>query len=214
MPHLPETTAAREALEQGDLRPEERQADLADIRARWAESTRQEVSATAWWRYAAAAAVLLFVAWSVQKYQEAQRPLQIYAQHFEANRDLDYLTVRGAASSTALADLVAAIRSEKYQEALLLSRELTTANPFDTQALLYQAVAAMGLQEFAEAARALDQALALEMPTVERISAHWYRALVHLAVGEYDAARQELEWVMANSQGQRKSSAEALLKDL
>jgi tetratricopeptide (TPR) repeat protein len=213
MVHLPENTASREALENSDLDPAERAADLADIRARWASQARP-TTLSRWWRYAAAALIFAFAVWSIIAYQQTQRPVQLYAQHFQAAEDLDYLSLRSDESSTELTTMAEAIRHEQYREALALGRRLTEADPFSVQALLYQAIAAMELRDFPVAARALDQALALDMPAAERITARWYRALVHLGSNQPDAARRELEWVLHNSQGQRRSDAQALLTDL
>lgn len=205
---------AQEALESATEQGIAVDEDLAEVKRKW----QQGRQGPAWnrWRWVVAVVLVGFVLWAAREYHVDQQPNRLYAKYASDKELNSYLVLRGdtGEGKTRLQQTIATYEAGRYEEALEEAQAITSEDPFAAEALFYQALSAIALEDLATAQEALDQAMSTQLSEVERINAHWYMALLQLKRRDITAATSELEWVINNSQGIRQSQAKALITEL
>lgn len=205
---------ALDGLRESSLSSADLQDDLNDIRQGWHRSPK---TTNIRWLAAAAIALLVFTAWAAWGYYHDQQPASLYAEYFAISAENEaYLAVRGENETTVpgLSTALAAYQQQAYQQSLALFQSLREDHPFNGFILRYTAMAAMQVGDYYAAEQALEQCLAIDVPTSDRIAAQWYLALVYLRLDRQDEGQVLLKELAAAGNGMYASQAQQLLQEL
>ena len=210
----PLAQTALDGLRESGLSGVELQNDLNDIRQGWHH--RPETSNNRWLA-AAAVALLVFTAWAAWGYYHDQQAASLYAEYFAISAENeDYLAVRGEDETTVpgLSPALAAYQQQDYQQSLALFQSLREDYPFDGFILRYTALAAMQVGDYYAAEQALEQCLAIDVPSSDRMAAQWYLALVYLRLDRQKEGQSLLQELAAAGNGMYATQAQQLLQEL
>ena len=210
----PLAQTALDGLRESGLSSTDLQNDLNDIRQGW---HRRPKTTNSRWLAAAAIALLVFTSWAAWGYYHDQQPASLYAEYFAISAENeDYLAVRGENETTVpgLSAALAAYQQQDYQQSLALFQSLREDHPFDGFILRYTAMPAMQVGDYYAAEQALEQCLAIDVPTSDRMAAQWYLALVYLRLDRQDEGQSILQEVAAAGNGMYATQAKQLLQEL
>jgi hypothetical protein len=210
----PLAQVALDGLRESGLSSADLQNDLNDIRQGW---QRRPKTTNSRWVAAAAIALLVFTAWAAWGYYQDQQPASLYATYFTRSiENEDYLALRGEEETSVpgLSVALEAYQEQDYQQSLALFQSLREDHPFDGFILRYTAMAAMQVGDYYAAEQALEQCLAIDVPTSDRMAAKWYLALVYLRLDRQEEGQSLLQELAAAGNGMYGSQAQQLLWEL
>ena len=207
---------ALEGLSQSSLSANAIEEDAKELRERWsskAELTTKMTDTNNWWRWAAAAAAVLFLFWIGRAYWQDQQQDQLFAEYFTPHAVQDPIRIRGEGVSAGAFDQAYQwYEAGEYEKSLAAFQAIVDQRSQEDKARLLAGVSALQLGRAIEAEELL--VTLADQEGEEAIPAHWYLALLYVQEERNDEALDQLEWLTLFSEGEYLERAQALIREL